>query len=401
MLNYIRPLIPNTVFTFFQPHYHLTLSYLGAVFYGFPGKKLTVILVTGTKGKSSTTEFTYHILKEAGYKTAVSNTIHFVINDTEEKNLYKMSTPGRFFIQRFLSKAVKAGCTHVVLEMSSQAVLQSRHLWLYPNALIFTNISPEHLDAHGTFDNYLNSKLEIAQIVQDSPKRPRILAGNQDDKECEKFLMYNAEKKITFTGREFSFELSVPGEFNKYNAAGAVALAKELGINDEKIKAALKNVTQIAGRLQYIECGQDFDVIVDYAHTPDSLQKLYNVFKGKRKIAVLGGTGGGRDRWKRKEMGAIADRECEMVYITNEDPYDEDPQQIMNDVASGVTTKKPVLIFGRRDAIKEAIKHAQIGDVILISGKGTDPFIMGPNGANLPWSDAEVTKEVLKEVLKS
>jgi UDP-N-acetylmuramyl tripeptide synthase len=279
--------------------------------------------------------------------------------------------------------------------MSSQAVLQSRHLWLYPNALIFTNISPEHLDAHGTYDNYLNSKLEIAQIVQDSPKRPRILIGNQDDKECEKFLMYNAEKKITFTGREFPFELSIPGEFNKYNAAGAVALAKELGISDENIKTALKNVTQIAGRLQYIECGQDFDVIVDYAHTPDSLQKLYDVFKGKRKIAVLGGTGGGRDRWKRKEMGAIADRECEMVYITNEDPYDEDPYQIMNDVASGVTSKKPVIIFGRRDAIKEAIAHAQVGDVILISGKGTDPFIMGPNGANLPWSDAGVVKEEL------
>ncbi len=401
MLNYIRPLIPNPIYNFFQPYYHYTLSLLGAVFYGFPGKKLTVILVTGTKGKSSTTEFLYHIFEHAGYKTAVSNTIHFVIDGVEQKNLYKMSTPGRFFIQRFLNRALKAGCTHVVLEMSSQAVLQSRHLWIFPNALIFTNISPEHLDAHGTFDNYLNSKLEIAKIVQESPKRPRILIGNQDDKECEKFLMYNAEKKITFTGRKFPFELSVPGEFNKYNAAGAAALAKELGISDETIKTALINVKQIAGRLQYIECGQDFDVIVDYAHTPDSLQKLYDVFKGKRKIAVLGGTGGGRDRWKRKEMGAIADRECEMVYITNEDPYDEDPQQIMNDVASGVTSKKPVLIFGRRDAIKEAIKNAQVGDVILITGKGTDPFIMGPNGGKLTWSDARITEDVLKEVLNT
>lgn len=395
MLLYIRPLIPKKIFNFFQPYYHLTLSFLGAFIYGFPGKKLTVILITGTKGKSSTTEFMYHILKEAGYKTAVSNTIHFVIDGKEEKNLYKMSTPGRFFIQRFLKKALNADCTHVVLEMSSQAVLQSRHLWLFPNALIFTNLSPEHLDSHGTYENYLNSKLEIAKTVQDSPKRPRILVANQDDKECEKFLAFDVEKKITFTGREFPFALSMPGEFNKYNAAGAAALAKELGISDEKIKTALLNVQQIAGRLQYIECGQDFDVIVDYAHTPDSLQKLYDVFKGKRKIAVLGGTGGGRDKWKRKEMGAIADRECEMVYITNEDPYDEDPYQIMNDVASGVTSKKPVLIFGRRDAIKEAIQHAQVGDVILISGKGTDPFIMGPNGANLPWSDAEVVKEEL------
>jgi len=397
MLRHIRPLIPQSLF----PYYHYTLSLLGAVFYGFPGKKLTVILVTGTKGKSSTTEFMYHILKQAGYKTAVSNTIHFVIDEKEEKNLFKMSTPGRFFIQRFLNKALKAGCTHVVLEISSQAVLQSRHLWLYPNALIFTNLSPEHLDAHGTYDAYLNSKLEIALEIQNSTKRPRILVANQDDQESEKFLAYNAEKKIFFSGKDFPFTLSIPGEFNKYNAAGAAALAKELEISEENIKTALINVKQIAGRLQYIECGQDFDVIVDYAHTTDSLQKLYNVFKGKRKIAVLGGTGGGRDKWKRKEMGAIADRECEMVYITNEDPYDEDPQQIMDDVASGVTSKEPVLIFGRRDAIKEAIKHAQVGDVILITGKGTDPYIMGPNGGKLTWSDAKITEEVLKEVLNS
>jgi len=391
MLRHIRPLIPKTLF----PYYHLTLSYLGAVLYGFPGKKLTVFLVTGTKGKSSTSEFLYHILKQAGYKTALTNTIHFVIDGSEEKNLYKMSTPGRFFVQRFLNKVVKAGCTHVVLEMTSQAVLQSRHLWLFPNALIFTNLSPEHLDAHGTYENYLNSKLEIAKTVQDSPKRPRILIANQDDKECEKFLAFNVEKKISFTGREFPFELSIPGEFNKYNAAGAVALAKELGISDETIKTALINVKQIAGRLQYIECGQDFDVIVDYAHTTESLQKLYDVFKGKRKIAVLGGTGGGRDRWKRKEMGAIADRECEMVYVTNEDPYDEDPMQIINDVALGVASKKPVIILDRREAIREAIKHAQVGDVILITGKGTDPYIMGPNGSKLPWSDAEIAKQEL------
>lgn len=395
MLRHIRPLIPNTVFTFFQPYYHLTLSYLGAVLYGFPGKKLTVITVTGTKGKSSTTEFTYHILKQAGYKVAVSNTIHFVIDGVEQKNLFKMSTPGRFFIQRFMHRALKAGCTHVVLEVSSQAVLQYRHLWLYPNALIFTNLSPEHIDAHGSYDNYLNAKREIAKAVQNSPKRPRILIGNQDDQETPKFLSFDAEKKITFTGQDFPFELSVPGEFNKYNAAGAVAIAKELGVSEEDIKTALKNVTLIAGRLQYIECGQDFDVVVDYAHTADSLQKLYNVFKGKRKIAILGGTGGGRDRAKRKEMGAIADRECEMVYITNEDPYDEDPLQIMNDVASGVTSKKPTLILNRQEAIREAIKHAQVGDVILITGKGTDPYIMGPNGMKIPWSDAEVAKEEL------
>lgn len=391
MLRHIRPLVPKAIF----PYYHLALSFFGAVLYGFPGKKLTIITVTGTKGKSSTTEFIYHILKEAGYKVAVSNTIHFVIDGNEQKNLFKMSTPGRFFTQRFMYRALQAGCTHVVLEVSSQAVLQYRHLWLYPDALIFTNLSPEHIEAHGSYDNYLNAKQEIAKAVQNSPKRPRILIGNQDDQETPKFLSFIAEKKLTFTGREFPFALSIPGDFNKYNAAGAVALAKEFGISDEVIKKALLNVKQINGRLQYIECGQDFDVVVDYAHTVDSLKKVYETFKGKRIIGILGGTGGGRDRAKRKEMGALADKYCEMVYVTNEDPYDEDPLQIMQDVAAGVTSKKPELIISRRDAIRTAISRAQVGDVILITGKGTDPFIMGPHGNNIPWSDAEVVREEL------
>ncbi len=391
MLRHIRPLVPKALF----PYYHLALSLFGAVLYGFPGKKLTVIFVTGTKGKSTTTEFMYRILKEAGYKTALTNTIHFVIDGAEQKNLFKMSTPGRFFLQRFLRKALSAGCTHAVIEMSSQAVLQSRHLFLYPNALIFTNLTPEHIEAHGSFDAYAESKLLIAQEVSFSQKRPRYLVANEDDEHSHRFLAYKAEQKLFFSGRSFPYTLAIPGDFNTYNAAGAITLAKALGIEEPIIKKAVESVTSVPGRLQYIECGQDFDVVVDYAHTVDSLKRVYETFKGKRIIGILGGTGGGRDRAKRKEMGALADKYCEMVYVTNEDPYDEDPLQIMQDVAAGVTSKKPELIISRRDAIRTAISRAQVGDVILITGKGTDPFIMGPRGINIPWSDAEVVREEL------
>jgi UDP-N-acetylmuramoyl-L-alanyl-D-glutamate--2,6-diaminopimelate ligase len=142
---------------------------------------------------------------------------------------------------------------------------------------------------------------------------------------------------------------------------------------------------------------QDFNVIVDYAHTPDSLQKLYDVFQNTRRICVLGNTGGGRDTWKRDEMAQIAENECDQVILTNEDPYDDDPQQIINDMA-GVMDTKPIIIMDRREAIAKALSLAKTGDSVLITGKGTDPYIMGPNNIKIPWDDATVTREELRKI---
>jgi UDP-N-acetylmuramoyl-L-alanyl-D-glutamate--2,6-diaminopimelate ligase len=170
---------------------------------------------------------------------------------------------------------------------------------------------------------------------------------------------------------------------------------------------AVEGFTGIPGRVQKIELSslagspkkQDFTVIVDYAHTPDSLEKLYQVFQSSRNICVLGGTGGGRDTWKRGEMGRIADKYCDEIILTNEDPYDEDPKKIVADVAAGVTSDEPSIIMDRREAIREAIKRAKTGDTILITGKGTDPYIMGPNDTKIPWSDAKVAEEELRKVI--
>lgn len=399
-LSFIRQFIPKGIYSFFQPAYHYTLSVLGAIIYRFPGKEINIIAVTGTKGKSTTVEIINTILEQAKYKTAVSNTIRFKIGDDTKPNMYKMSMPGRFFIQKFLRDAVNAKCDFVVMEITSQGVLNFRHKFLNLNSLVFTNLSPEHIESHGSYENYRDAKLNVAYELSRSNKRPRTLVVNGDDKESEKFLKYEAEKKVKFYINN-NIQTPLLGEFNKYNVSGAYELCKELGIKEETIKQAISKFNEVSGRVQFIKANQDFDVIVDYAHTTDSLEKLYKTFGDRNKIAVLGGTGGGRDIWKRSEMGKIADKYCKYIVLTNEDPYDEDPEKIINDVAKGIINQKPTIIMDRRLAIRDALLHAKKDDLVLITGKGTDPYIMGPNGKNTPWSDAKIAKEEIEYILNN
>lgn len=397
-LNKIRPLIPRKIFSYFQPCYHYLLSLTGAIIYRFPSREVKVIGVTGTKGKSTTTEIINAILEEAGYKTTVSNTIRYKIGNVSIPNKFKMSMPGRFFVQKLLRQAVDMKCDYVVLEMTSQGTLQYRHKFIDLDGFVFTNISPEHIESHGSFENYRDAKLEIVKQLAHSKKRPRVLVANGDDKEADKFLAFDADVKIRY-GIKNNLETPLLGDFNKYNVSAAFEYAKAIGIDEKIIRKAIANFKDVPGRVQFVEAGQDYNVVVDYAHTPDSLEKFYTIFKDQKNICILGGTGGGRDNWKRKEMGRIADKFCSHIILSDEDPYDENPDQIVNDVASGITNKKPEIIMDRRQAMAKAISLAKTGDNILITGKGTDPFIMGPNGTKTVWSDAEVAREEIKKTL--
>lgn len=419
MLRMGRKFIPHKIFMWLQPAYHYTFSFLGAVWYRFPSKKIKIIAVTGTKGKSSTVEILNTILETAGKKTALSNTIRFKIGSESWDNLYKMSMPGRFFMQQLIRKAVNAGCEYMVMEITSQGVLQHRHRFINLDTLIITNISPEHIEAHGSYEAYLNAKLEIARTLVKSSKRPRNIVVNADDAECKKFLdiatQGNIETALTYSTKSaepFIIKKSgidfmwaglrvsslLSGLFNLSNILAAATSAKNEGISAETIKQALQNFDGIRGRVEKINEGQDFTVVVDYAHTTDSLEKLYQVFQGSKIIGVLGGTGGGRDTWKRSEMGRIADKYCEEIILTNEDPYDESPEKIIADVKSGITESGAMIIMDRREAIAKAISLAHTGDAVLITGKGTDPYIMGPNGTKTPWDDAEVAKEEIRKL---
>ena len=404
-----KKLIPSRVFSALAPIYHWKLAFLGALIYRFPSRKIKVIAVTGTKGKSSVTEILNAIFEEAGYKTAVSNTIRFKIGEKSERNLYKMSMPGRFFVQRFLRHAVNAKCDYAILEVTSQGAELFRHRFIGFDGLIFTNLAPEHIEAHGSYEKYVAAKLSIADAVvkpaltrRGRSKKPNtIFVGNADDKETPKFLAKNFDVKKTFSLSDTKgYKTPLTGDFNMMNALAAATYAETQNIPREKIMKALEKFSYIPGRVERIKEGQYFDVVIDYAHTPESLQALYNAFRDKRKICVLGNTGGGRDVWKRDKMAKIAENECDEIILTNEDPYDDDPQKIISDMAAAIPDAKPIIIMDRRVAINKAISLAKSGDAVLITGKGTDPYIMGAGGTKIPWSDAGVAKEELRKILK-
>jgi UDP-N-acetylmuramoyl-L-alanyl-D-glutamate--2,6-diaminopimelate ligase len=427
-----RYIIPQSLYRLGQPIYHQLLSFVGALRYGFPSRGMTIIGITGTKGKTTTAQFLTSILEEGGYKTAALSSLRFRILGKERKNEYKMTMPGRFVIQKFLAEARVAGVTHVVLEVTSEGIRQFRHKNIKWDTLVFTNLSPEHIESHGGYENYRATKGRLFA----EPHQLSVV--NLDDKEAEYFLGFAVKNKIGFCikseignlkskinsvmraenvelgthSAEFVFGgqkmlISLPGEFNVYNALAAATTAYALGTPFDKIRAGLIDAGHIPGRMEEINEGQSFRVVVDYAHTPESLRAVYKTLKANeakscKLICVFGAAGGGRDKWKRPEFGKIAAEYCSEVFITNEDPYDEDPQIIMDEIIAGYVAVKGNnnlnKILDRREAIKAALKAARPGDTVILTGKGAESVIMGPHGARIPWDDRTVARELLLEL---
>jgi UDP-N-acetylmuramoyl-L-alanyl-D-glutamate--2,6-diaminopimelate ligase len=413
----LKRVLPKKVIATIRPAYHYSLAFIGSVIYRWPSRHLTVIAITGTKGKSTVTELVSHILQTDGKAVASLSTIQFKINGASRRNLFKMTMPGRFVIQKFLREAVDAGCTHAVVEMTSEGAKQYRHKFIELDALVFTNLTPEHIESHGSFANYKAAKLELAKAVAYSKKRPRTLVANLDDEHGEDFLNFPAEEKLGYHLKQLSLytlhkdsmslildgvTLRVPlvGLFNVYNVLAAITIARAYGVSLKTIETALHSLPPVKGRVEHFysdsNAAKQVTGIVDYAHTPDSLEKLYLAFKDVPKICVLGNCGGGRDAWKRPEMGAIAERYCDHIILTNEDPYDENPRAIVDAMATGIAQKEKFeIIMDRRLAIRKAIEKSPHQGYVIVSGKGTDPYIMGPNGTKEVWSDAAVVTEEL------
>ena len=399
----LKKIVPEPVVAIFRKPYHWTLAFLLALSYGFPARKMTVIGVTGTKGKSSVADMLYAVFAAAGHQTALASTIRFAYPGHDEPNLFKMTMPGRGFLQQFLRKAEGAGAKIIVLEITSEGAKLYRHLFLFLDALVVTNIQREHIESHGSFENYIAAKRAIVRALEHSPKKNRVLVVNDSNEWTKNFLDADVPTKRTFEGA------ATPGEFQEANVRAVVALAQEFGISEDIARNAIAKMPQIKGRVEPVECGQDFTAIVDYAHTPDSLTALYESFPNTRKICVLGNTGGGRDAWKRPQMGTIAEKYCDTVILTNEDPYDENPEKIVNEMAAGMQ-KKPRIIMDRREAIRTALSEAHTlrqargaGDqniTVLVTGKGTDPYIMEAHGEKRAWSDAQVVREELEKLRK-
>jgi UDP-N-acetylmuramoyl-L-alanyl-D-glutamate--2,6-diaminopimelate ligase len=410
ILRFTEKLIPKKLYQMGQPFYHFGLALTGAILYGFPGRKIKIIGVTGTKGKSTTVEIINSILEQAGYKTAVLGTIRFKVGENERPNKFKMSMPGRFFMQKFLSDAVKAKCDFVVVELTSEGSKQFRHKYIYLDALVFTNLSPEHIEAHGSFEKYKKAKLNI---VDNLKKKSGLLVVNKEDEHAGSFQSRSknntgysisethikSESPIEFAYKDLNIQSPLIGMFNIENILGAIEAVRHFKISNQDIIEGIKNLNEVKGRVQFIENNRNIDIVVDYAHTIESLESLYKAFESKRKVCVFGNTGGGRDKWKRKGMAEVANKYCDEIILTNEDPYDEDPVQIVNDMKEGIDSEKLEIEIDRKKAIKMAINKAFPGSAVLITGKGTDPYIMEANGQKTPWSDAGTVQEVLSETI--
>jgi len=421
VLYWIKRFMPRFLLHKIRPPYHYALAYIGNLIYHSPSKEITVIAVTGTKGKSTVTELITTILEADGNKVASLSTIQFKIGEKIEKNLFKMTMPGRFFVHKFLREAVDAGCTHAVVEMTSEGAKQFRHKFVQMDALVFTNLTPEHIESHGSFEKYKAAKLEIAHQLEDSAKQPRYIVANTDDEHGANFLNIKVEEKLPYglkslklhtlhkdgiglifqdADEEVTIRVPLVGLFNVYNTLAAVTLTRALGVGLRTIESSLRSLAPVKGRVEHFTAPKDgkkqVTVVVDYAHTPDSLTQLYKAFKDQPKVCVLGNTGGGRDTWKRPEMAHIAEQYCDQIILTNEDPYDEDPRKIVDEMSKGIEDQSKLeVIMDRRMAIRHAIEIAPEGGYVLVTGKGTDPFIMGPHNTRQPWSDAEVVQKEL------
>jgi len=372
----IKEIVKKIIPSFALEWYHLVLAFLGAFFYGFSAKRLTVIGVTGTNGKSTVVAMTARILEEGGLSTAFFSSASIKAGGEEKPNTLRMTMPGRFVLQRFLRRAADAGCRCAVLEVSSEGIKQSRHRFIDFEEAVFTNLSPEHIESHGSFENYRKAKGKLFKAA----RKVHIL--NLDDENTEYFLSFPAEKKYGYTmegnnsaspgmitveaenptaaGEGISFRIndipfSIPmlGDFNISNALAAVCVGLSQGVSLENCRKALSDMRGVPGRMELV-VKSPFKVVVDYAFTPNALEKVYRAIKGNfhpgKMICVLGAAGGGRDKWKRPVLGKIAREHCDSIIVTNEDPYNEDPEEIIGQVIKGAGAEA-VKVLDRRAAM--------------------------------------------------
>ena len=415
--------------------YHYLEALAAALWYGFPSRRMVVIGITGTKGKTSTANFVWSCLSAGDVPTGIITTANIRIGKKEILNAYHMTMPGPFTIQRLLRRMVATGCTHCVIETTSEGIKQHRHVGIEYDVAVFTNLFPEHLPSHGgSFERYKEVKGRMFSALTDHVQKvfggkpiEKIIIANGDSEHAAYFLSFPANKKLTYAvkvpadvqahgiqssaaGVTFSvgntiFSLSIPGAFNVSNALPAIVVSRACGVDDASIARGLEQLALIPGRMEKIDEGKDFAVFVDYAHEGESMRQVLETggalrTSGGKVIVLLGAEGGGRDEAKRPAMGKLTGTMADYVVVSNVDPYDDDPQEILEDIARAAEAagkKRDTDLFvieDRRTGIKKALSLAKPHDVVLITGKGAEQSIV-IGGRHFPWDDRKVVREEL------
>jgi len=391
--------------------YHYIQAFLSALYFGFPSKKLIVIGITGTDGKTTTVNMLHHMLSLCGKKVSSISSINAKIGAKIFNTGFHVTTPNPWEVQKYLRQAVESRSEYFILEATSHGLDQNRLAFVDFELAALTNISHEHLDYHRNKQNYLLSKAKLFKNVRYS-----IL--NADDEGFNalkgqvsgKVLTYSVKENADFNIKKFPFKLKIAGDFNLKNALAALSVAITLGLNKHQVLKALSTFTGISGRLESIDLGQNFDVYVDFAHTPNALKEVLETLKSKTenqksKVITAFGAAGKRDKTKRPLMGEIASELADISILTAEDPRTEDVNQICREIAQGFISNRKqenkdfFIIPDRKEAIKFAIDLASEGDTVALFGKGHEKS-MNVGNKEIPWNDASIARWAINRKIK-
>ena len=422
----VKSVIPKSLFKKIEPAGHLVESMLVATRYGFPAKKLHVIGVTGTNGKTTTTFFIQRMLHEAGIKVAMTSTVAYGLGDDIKMQKEHMTTTKASILQSRIKNFVQQGAEWVVIETSSHALAQNR-VWGIPYEIaVLTNLTHDHLEYHGTFENYREAKRKLFKIANKNGLRYGVV--NADDPSAEIFAntvansttygikqgdVIATDVKLTSSGSTYTAKagdetyqitVNIPGEFNVSNSLAAITVGRKLGLTKEQIERGIAALESVEGRMNAIKEGQQFQVLVDFASTPDGFEKLFSSVRPlvKGKLIAVFGSAGRRDESKRAEQGKIAGKYADVIVATEEDDRDDDGAKILQQIAEGATASGKVLdtnlflVPNREEAIGFAFTQASTADdMVVLLGKGHEKTIERADG-EYPWNESEVARAALQ-----
>ncbi|MEF2953933.1 MAG: UDP-N-acetylmuramoyl-L-alanyl-D-glutamate--2,6-diaminopimelate ligase [Blautia sp.] len=413
--------VPEHVTVIQVPDSRYAMACISAAWFDHPAEKLKTIGITGTKGKTTTTYLVKSILENAGHKTGLIGTIETIIG--EEHIPSANTTPESYLVQEYFAKMVEAGCDSVVMEVSSQGLMLHRTAGFVFDIGIFTNLEPDHIgpNEHKDFADYLHCKALLFKQCKtgifnaDDQHLEEILEGHTCEVETFGFSEkadLRAENTRLVTGKgtlgiqydvkgllDFPVEIDLPGKFSVYNSLTAIAVCRHFGVTQENIQKALKQA-RVKGRIEMVKVSDDFTLMIDYAHNAMSLESLLTTLKEyhPNRLVCLFGCGGNRSKLRRYEMGEVSGKLADLTIITSDNPRNEEPQEIINDIKIGIgkTTGKYVEIIDRKEAIAYAIHHGQPGDIIVLAGKGHEDY-QEIRGKKYPMDERVLIQEILEE----